>query len=80
VNEAVPDDDFEADYDDDDDEEGDAGLASQMESKLTIQPAHKNQGGEQIRINTRRRPGRAKVESGVADGDLELVEDDDSII
>lgn len=79
VNDAIPDDDsFNADDDDDDDEDGE-GLASQMESKLTIQPSRKNQGGEQIRINTRRRQGRARTGpgGGAADGDFELMEDDD---
>lgn len=65
------------DLDDDDEED----VASQMESKLTIQPARKSHGDEEIRINTRRRKWRdRKGTPSRADADFELLEDDDDSV
>ncbi|KAK4636224.1 hypothetical protein CLAFUW4_01739 [Fulvia fulva] len=84
INERMPDEMHDSSpedgYDDDDEDED---VAQIMESKLTIQPAHKSQGGEQIQINTRRRTrgkGMGKEPPAtMADGDFELLEDDDGV-
>lgn len=90
VNEHVPDDladnDFEPaddathniDPQDEEEDDDDDDVASQMESRLTIQPARKSDGGdEQIRINTRRRKWRDRQGApSRADADFELLEDD----
>ncbi|KAK4507543.1 hypothetical protein PRZ48_001278 [Zasmidium cellare] len=85
INERVSEDTHETALDlanDDDEEEED--FASQMESKLTIQtPTRKNQGGEQIRINTRRRQGKGKgaKKATTADDDLDaFLEDDEGMM
>lgn len=85
INEHTPDDSHEPTFEhaDDDDDDGE-DFASQMESKLTIQPpARRSQGGEQIRINTRRKQGKGKGGKKAPSADDEfgvLLEDDDSLM
>ncbi|EME48789.1 hypothetical protein DOTSEDRAFT_67737 [Dothistroma septosporum NZE10] len=84
VNERMPDEVYDSGPNDNyDHDEEDEDVASQMESKLTIQPARKSKGGEQIRINTRRRSkaqGMVRERAAVmAEGDFELLDDDEGV-
>lgn len=77
INEHMPDQLRESTYFDEVDEDGDEDVASQMESKLTIQPARSGKKqDEHIRVNTRRKQGRSEGAAVGYDAEMEFSEDD----
>jgi hypothetical protein len=79
--EQTPDDYRESTYYDGAYDDGDDDVGSQMESRLTIQPARSGKKQDaHIRVNTRRKPVRSEEAAVGYDAEVELFEDDEGLI